>query len=134
MDKLTLLEKFSDENLIHSLSMGDKLLASIYVMILGMSVTIIALSILWGLIVFMSKALQNKGKERKEEVFVQQEQKINNETNEEELIAVITAAIAASMKTSTHNIVVKNIKRVADPTPAWGRAGRMEQMNRRVLH
>lgn len=48
----------------------------------------------------------------------------------EELVAVITAAVAASLNTSTHNIVVRNIVRLPDSTPAWGRAGRIDQMNK----
>ncbi|MFZ5966643.1 MAG: OadG family protein [Bacillota bacterium] len=53
------------------------------------------------------------------------------EENEEELIAVITAAVAAAMETTTHNIIVRNIVRVGDNTPSWGRMGRIEQMNSR---
>ncbi|KXG73979.1 OadG family protein [Thermotalea metallivorans] len=51
--------------------------------------------------------------------------------NEEELIAVITAAVAANLQTSTHNIVVRNIVRIGDQSPTWNRLGRMEQMNSR---
>lgn len=50
--------------------------------------------------------------------------------DDEELVAVITAAVAASLNTSTHNIVVRNIVRLPDATPAWGRAGRIDQMNK----
>jgi len=52
------------------------------------------------------------------------------EEENEELVAVITAAVAASLNTSTHNIVVRNIVRLPDATPTWGRAGRIDQMNR----
>ena len=47
-----------------------------------------------------------------------------------ELIAVITAAIAAGLNTSAQNMVVRRIVRVGDRTPIWGRVGRIEQMNR----
>jgi sodium pump decarboxylase gamma subunit len=53
------------------------------------------------------------------------------EGNEEELIAVISAAIAASLQTSTHNIVVRNIVRVGDQSPTWNRLGKVEQMGSR---
>ena len=53
------------------------------------------------------------------------------ETSQDELVAVITAAIAASLQTSTHNILVRNIIRVGDATPVWGRSGRIEQINSR---
>lgn len=57
---------------------------------------------------------------------------VEPEEDEEELVAVISAAIAAQMGTSMHNIVVRNIVRVSDATPAWGQSGRMEQMNSRM--
>lgn len=53
------------------------------------------------------------------------------EGNEEELIAVISAAVAAAMQTSTHNIVVRNIVRVGDQSPTWNRLGKVEQMGSR---
>lgn len=134
--ELSLLQKFADPELIKSLSMGDKMLASLQVMVLGMSVTFVALCILWGLIVIMTKMINGAPKEDtkvvKAPVEVVTPSVVVEEDNQEELVAVITAAIAASLQTSTNNIVVTNITRVADTTPAWGRAGRMEQMNSRV--
>ncbi|SHK22779.1 sodium pump decarboxylases, gamma subunit [Caminicella sporogenes DSM 14501] len=131
-----LLEKFTSPELIHSLSLGEKLLASIYVTILGMSATFAALIILWGCIIIMSKLLNtSKPKEETVEVKSVPTSQVNVsvpevEENDEELVAVITAAIAASLNTSTHNIIVKNIIRIPDTTPVWGKAGRLEQMNR----
>jgi sodium pump decarboxylase gamma subunit len=46
---------------------------------------------------------------------------------DEELIAVITAAIASSLG-GRSSIVVRNIRRVDDMTPAWAKTGRNEQM------
>ncbi|QZY54711.1 OadG family protein [Crassaminicella profunda] len=134
MDKLSLLEKFSDPEIMQSLSMGEKMLASLYVMFLGMLVTFVALCILWGLIVIMSKMIHGTKKEAVKVVTtpapVSAPAPAELEKEEdEELVAVITAAIAASLQTSTHNIIVRNITRVSDVTPAWGRMGRMEQMN-----
>ncbi|KJF25586.1 hypothetical protein TZ02_17885 [Clostridium aceticum] len=45
-----------------------------------------------------------------------------------ELVAVITAAVAASLNTPTDNIIVKNITRIPDTTPVWGKLGRMQQV------
>ncbi len=50
--------------------------------------------------------------------------------DEEELLAVIAAAVSCCMGTRS-NIVVRSITRVYDQTPAWGRAGRSEQMQSR---
>ncbi len=43
------------------------------------------------------------------------------------LIAVITAAIAASMGTSSNGIRIKSLRRSNVNTPAWGQEGRYEQ-------
>ena len=139
MENLSLLERFSDPNLIQQMPLGEKLLASSYVAILGMAITFVALVILWGLIIIMGKMLNTTGP-KKEAVKVQkapvetkpQATEEDSSVDDEELIAVITAAVAASMNTSTHNIVVRDIVRVVDETPAWGRAGRTDQMNTRL--
>ncbi|QEK11104.1 sodium pump decarboxylase subunit gamma [Crassaminicella thermophila] len=138
MDNLSLLEKFANPDLMQKLSIGEKMLASLYVMVLGMAVTFVALCILWGLIVLMSKMINSTKKEATKVVQAPEktiapavEVEKEEKENEEELVAVITAAIAASLQTSTHNIVVRNITRVKDITPAWGRMGRIEQMNSR---
>lgn len=47
--------------------------------------------------------------------------------DEEELAAVITAAITSCLGRRS-NIVVRNIRRVNDITPAWAKTGRNEQM------
>jgi hypothetical protein len=44
----------------------------------------------------------------------------------DELIAVITAAVAASLNRSTHNIIVRSVKRVPTVSPAWNRAARLD--------
>jgi sodium pump decarboxylase gamma subunit len=130
MENLTLLEKFANPDLMHSLTMGEKLLASFYVMILGMGVTFVVLMLLWFLISVMSSIVGKKKQETVKPVVVETPR---NETasDQGELIAVIAAAVAASLGTSTNNIVVRNIVRVGDATPSWGRIGRIEQMNSR---
>lgn len=51
--------------------------------------------------------------------------------DEEELIAVLTAAIAASLNTSTYNLKIKSFKRVAGRAPAWNKAGLNDTINSR---
>lgn len=43
--------------------------------------------------------------------------------DDEELIAVLTAAVAASMNTSTYNLKIRSYRRVPNTRPAWNRAG-----------
>ena len=51
--------------------------------------------------------------------------------DEEELIAVLTAAIAASLNTSTYNLKIKSYRRVSSNAPAWKRAGLTDTINSR---
>lgn len=136
MENMSLLDKFANPEIMPTLTFGEKMLATFYTTVLGMLITFSALVLIWGLTVLLSKvvkSIENKGKanivEVKPEVTPVVETVVAED--DEELIAVITAAIAASMNTSIHNIVVSNIVRVNDATPSWGVAGRSEQMNSR---
>lgn len=51
--------------------------------------------------------------------------------NEAELIAVMTAAIAASLNTSTYNLRIKSYRRTDSKQPAWNKAGLNESINNR---
>lgn len=42
--------------------------------------------------------------------------------DDEELIAVLTAAIAASLNTSTYNLKIKSYRRIENRAPVWNRA------------
>lgn len=136
----TLLDRLRDPSV--EMSFGDKLAASIQVTVLGVVIVALALILLYFAINIMEKLLRepkktaSKTTEEKpakaaarESVEEQASQQEAKDESHEELIAVITAAIAASMETSTHNIVVRNIVRTADTTPAWGKVGRIEQIN-----
>lgn len=46
-----------------------------------------------------------------------------SDMDEGELVAVLTAAIAASLNTSTYNLNVKSFRRVDNAAPAWNKAG-----------
>ena len=50
--------------------------------------------------------------------------------DDDQLVAVITAAVISCLGGKS-NIVVRNIRRVDDFTPAWGKASRTEQMGNR---
>jgi hypothetical protein len=49
---------------------------------------------------------------------------------DDELVAVITAAVLSCLGGNS-NIIVRNIRRVDDLTPAWGKVSRTEQMAHR---
>ena len=57
------------------------------------------------------------------------EEKKEEEMDDTELVAVLTAAIAASLNTSTYNLKIKSYRRVGGKTSAWSRAGLEETVN-----
>ncbi len=130
------LEAFKHEETFSQMIMSDKLLATGYVIILGMGITFIALVLIWWITVLMSKTIQTiEAKNAIVEVKPQVAQPISaaivNTDDDEELIAVISAAIAASLNTSMENFKVTNIRRLSDSTPTWGKIGRSDVMNAR---
>ena len=54
-----------------------------------------------------------------------------DETDEAELIAVLTAAVAASLNTSTYNLNIKSYRRIDDARPAWNKQGLRETIENR---
>lgn len=107
------------------------------VTLLGMGVTFTALIALSFLLDLLRIIFYREPK--KETVQVVEEKPVESTVEEtaeegvddEELVAVITAAIASSLQTTTHNIIVRNITRVQDVTPAWGKSGRIDVINSR---
>lgn len=51
-------------------------------------------------------------------------------TADAELIAVIAAAVAATLGTDESGFVVRSYRRLKNSKPSWNRAGRFEQLNR----
>jgi sodium pump decarboxylase gamma subunit len=137
---MNLITRFSDPTLIEQMSLGEKVSASLFVTALGMIITFCALIVLWGLTSFYSGLVQ-KAEAKKAADAVKTVAPTpapaaaapvaQPEQDDEELVAVISAAVASALGTSVHNIVVKNIVRVPDQTPAWGQSGRIDQMNAR---
>ena len=52
--------------------------------------------------------------------------------NGDELVAVISAAIAAMLNIPGHDFIVKSIKRLPSTTPKWNSIGRQEQIHSRL--
>ena len=128
--------------------MLEQLLMSLKVMVLGMGTVFVALIALIYVIELTNKVLNIAQQESRQdtnraETDVNKSEAVNenfsgSKTNEviqedeEEIIAVITAAIAASLNRSTHDIVVRSVKRVPYNTPAWNRIGRNQQIAGRL--
>lgn len=136
MEGLSLMQRFADPELINQMGTSEKLMASLIVAILGMAITFSVLIMLWGLINIMtrilSKPLKAEDKTAVPQVEPQESQQTIAEDNEDEaVIAVITAAIAASLKKPVDTIVVRNIKRSTERMPAWASVAKHEQLDSR---
>ncbi|NLV87948.1 MAG: hypothetical protein GX021_01080 [Tissierellia bacterium] len=87
---------------------------------------------------FFYNLFKNIGKVKKEvEVAVEKVNpvvKVEDEDkfDDEELIAVITASIAASLGVSVPEINIKSIRRIPQRTPIWAQAGRQELIYRKL--
>lgn len=82
----------------------------------------------------LTRANKKAAKEISEEVVVAKtkvepviSEDVQRSTDDKELIAVISAAVAASLGTSSNGIRIRSIKRSGSNTPTWGRKGRIEQ-------
>ncbi len=132
---LTMLQ--SDPRSVDLLSSSEKAFLILFVAGLGMAVTFAVLLFLWFSITVLTNVMKTfSAKKAKPSQLTQVKQTeqavaVVEEDEDEELIAVIAAAVAASLNTSIHNIVVKNIVRVNDHSPSWAKTGRIEQMNTR---
>ncbi|WP_319201591.1 OadG family protein [uncultured Ilyobacter sp.] len=138
MNIAELMKLFSNPETIKSLSAGDKMMGVGVTVLLGMGITVIALIFIMYIIGFMTTIMAEKPKPVAESTPaptpaqsapVQEVEEVA--TNDEELVAVIAAAVAAQLGTSASNLVVRNIRRVADATPTWGKAGIVDQMSTR---
>lgn len=138
---MNLMDKMKLASELANMSPGEKFLASLQVTIFGIAIVFVVLFVLF-LVIRLLELLLHKTdsksidkEEKQKAVAVAQVGSAEDRTEEtredEELVAVITAAIAASLHTSTHNILVKNIVRIADETPNWGKLGRIQQINTR---
>lgn len=133
---MSLLERFAVQSEFATMPMDEKLLATLYVAILGMGITFLVLVFLQYCIVLMSALLTPKKKETVavKETNVTLEKPIPAEfeveqEDEEELIAVLTAAVAACLARPIDQIVVRNVIRVQEGSPNWAKAGLIEQMS-----
>jgi sodium pump decarboxylase gamma subunit len=134
-----LLTRFANPDVIQTLTISEKLMAGLVTTILGMGITFIALILLQFIISWMDKILNNGKKAQTNTAAANvtatkqpKDTKENLYRDDKELVAVIATAIAMKMKTSVDNIVIKNIEKLDDRSPAWNRAGIIEQMNSRL--
>lgn len=116
------------------IGIGDALTVTLFSIVMVFLVLIV-------ISIFISM-LKNLDKKKKEEVLAPsdkgnfdkikektiKEQEAVETTNDEEIIAVISAALAASMGLDLPQINIKKIRRINTSSSAWSDAGRQEQI------
>ncbi|MFU0801254.1 MAG: OadG family transporter subunit [Xylanivirga thermophila] len=121
---------------------GSAVSESLKVMLLGLGTVFVGLILLIFVIELLHWLVNGSNKkEKKVDVqHVDEQAKLATDNNyeqegnenEEELVAVISAAIAAMLETSTCDFVVKSIRRVPAATPRWNQVSRQEQVRTRL--
>ena len=131
-----LLEKMQFS--IDSMTLGERFLGSMVVTLLGVGIVFLALATLYFAIVIMQRTVNGFQPKREAKIVpitkepAAEEDKEDETIDNTELVAIITAAIAASLHTSTHNIIVRNITRTTETTPSWAKIGRIDQISNKL--
>lgn len=134
---MTLMEIFSNPDVMHTLSFGEKMLASTITMIMGLGITFTVLILIWIFIAIMGKVL---GTGKKPEAApaaaaaapapVETKAPVE-EASDDSLVAVIAAAIAAYQGANANNLVVKKITRLSGDNTPWGVSGLEDRLDTR---
>jgi sodium pump decarboxylase gamma subunit len=124
-----------------SLSVGTSLLEGLQVTVVGMCIVFGVLIILMLVLMAMKKMFYKE--EPAKAAVVQENTAVakapkqpakaqpEDGMDEEELVAILTAAIAASMNTSTYNLKIKSYRRIGNQAPAWNQAGLRDTIDSR---
>lgn len=114
-----------------AMTTGEKLVNGLGLTLLGMGIVFAVLVILSFTLQILEKVAgekQIKKTTSNKEVETKIEPVPAQEKDDEELIAVIAAAIAASTGSSIEDFMVKSIKPLSQKTTLWGSVGRQQQM------
>ena len=132
---MTLMEIFSNPDVMHTLSFGEKMLASTITMIMGLGITFTVLILIWIFISIMGKVLGTSKKAAPAAAAaapapVETKAPVE-EASDDSLVAVIAAAIAAYQGANANNLVVKKITRLSGDNTPWGVSGLEDRLDTR---
>jgi sodium pump decarboxylase gamma subunit len=130
-----LLTQLADPETIKTLSFAQKMTASLVVTMLGMGITFIALIVLQIIISLLARFTARTTllpASQATAVAPASRQKSVTAESDDELVAVITAAIAMYPQQPQRTFVVRNIRKIEMNMPAWNRSGVLDQMNSRI--
>jgi len=125
------------------MSLLEKLGQGVPIAIIGYVMVFVVLGILWAVIELMRVILSPKAQKKSKEQAVTtktpqtslsdvavEEVVETEQVDEGELVAVLTAAVAASLNTSTYNLRIKSFKRIDTKNNAWSNASRNDAINK----
>ncbi len=117
------------------LSLGEALSTGLETTIIGLSIVFLVLITLMLVLIAMKYIFAPK-KDKKAKAVVPKQEPVEvfeqvAEEDEEELIAILTAAVAASLNTSTYNLKIKSFRRIGTSSTTWQRAGLNETIDNR---
>ncbi len=104
--------------------------------VVGMSIVFAVLLVLM-IVLYLFKVIfykdPDKAKKSAENIAVEPivEAEQTETVDEGELIAVLTAAVAASLNTSTYNLNIKSYRRIESTRPIWNKEGLRETISNR---
>ncbi|KAB2891838.1 MAG: hypothetical protein F9K32_02525 [Desulfobulbaceae bacterium] len=130
-----LLTQLADPDAIKTLSIAQKMTASLVVTMLGMGITFIALIVLQIIISLLARFTARSTQlpaHKAAAAAPASRQEAAGAESEDELVAVITAAIAMYPLQPSKTLVIRNIRKIETNMPAWNRTGVLDQMNSRI--
>lgn len=102
--------------------------------LIGYVMVFVVLCFLWGILVLMKQILAPKKEQAVEKAKpapVENKQIVETkDVDDDELVAVLTAAVASSLNTSTYNLRIKSYKRINTVNNAWSNASRIDAVNK----
>ena len=113
------------------ISIGDGLIVTLFSIVM-VFVVLVIISVFISMLRFLDKKEIEPAKEvmtKDDKAKELKDPEMAESVDDEELIAVISAAVAASMGLALPDINIQSIRRVETSQPAWARAGRQEQIN-----
>ena len=135
---MSLMEQFANPETIMDLSFGDKMLGSTITMIMGMGITFMILILIWIFIAIMGKCLGATEKKEKAAPAAAAAAAAPapaapaaEETSDEELVAVIAAAVAAYQGANANNLVVRKITRISGENTPWASSALEDRLQTR---
>lgn len=115
-------------------ALGEGVMVTVVGLIIVFSVLIILMLVMMGMkkIFYKEPAKTEIKADEVQKSVSQQEQPPEEQPAEDpNLIAVLAAAVAASLNTSTYNLKIKSYRRIDNNAPAWNKAGLRDAIDSR---